>query len=325
MLKPVRVLAGLGNPPNKWTNQQTESLNTIIKEEAGNQVTDQATIHEILEERIFSQQENEYIKAVFNMGNTKVFKAPTSCSEKHPSMIPRKKLSVSIQDSGVVGVPSTMLTQIWNSAEVILSTQSIIDVGKVYENLGNLPKYLKSYNKKSDKASKIIFGNIPIRAGEKPREKKKRKGSNNVELHPIVEEVRRNDIDLDFPKPLNFTEIYHNKNNFDVVFTKDYRNISKCESCKIEFPTGGIVCIPQDIAILHMERYYYPKKDAAANIRMEATWKKEVARYYCMKKNCILQRHPYFWKGMLKIENDVRERLKEGHTKLLNDAFHLSL
>ena len=68
MLKPVRILAGLGNPPNKWDNQRTESINNVIKEAADNHVTDQATIHEILETQVIQQQENEYIKAIYNMG-----------------------------------------------------------------------------------------------------------------------------------------------------------------------------------------------------------------------------------------------------------------
>ena len=49
MLKPVRVAAGLGIPPNKWDNQRTESLNNVIRVEADNQVSDQAAIHEILD------------------------------------------------------------------------------------------------------------------------------------------------------------------------------------------------------------------------------------------------------------------------------------
>ena len=49
MLKSTRIAAGLGNPPNKWDNQRTESLNNVIKEAAENQVTDQASILETLE------------------------------------------------------------------------------------------------------------------------------------------------------------------------------------------------------------------------------------------------------------------------------------
>ena len=48
MLRPTRVAAGLGNPPNKWDNQNTEAMNNIVKEAADHQVSDQAAIHEIL-------------------------------------------------------------------------------------------------------------------------------------------------------------------------------------------------------------------------------------------------------------------------------------
>ena len=68
MLKTVKIAVGLGNPPNKWDNQRTESINNTIKEAADNHVTDQATIHEILETLVIQQQENEYIKVTYNMG-----------------------------------------------------------------------------------------------------------------------------------------------------------------------------------------------------------------------------------------------------------------
>lgn len=66
MLKPVRIAAGLGNPPNKWDNQRTESINNVVKKAADNHVTDQATIHEILESQVIQQKENKYIKAIYN-------------------------------------------------------------------------------------------------------------------------------------------------------------------------------------------------------------------------------------------------------------------
>lgn len=54
--------------PDKQNNQRTESLNNIIKEAADNHVTDQATIHEILETQVTKQQETKYIKVIYNMG-----------------------------------------------------------------------------------------------------------------------------------------------------------------------------------------------------------------------------------------------------------------
>ena len=67
----------------------------------------------------------------------------------------------------------------------------------------------------------------------------------------------------------------------------------------MEFARGGVVCIPQDIAILHKERYCYPKKDSKGRVTMEPMWHREVSKYYCVKKDCILRRLPYFWKGMV--------------------------
>ena len=55
-----------------------------------------------------------------------------------------------------------------------------------------------------------------------------------------------------------------------------------------------------------MERYLYPKKDGNGKLlRMEPTWSKETERFYCANKKCIIKRHPYFWKGMLKIGSDT--------------------
>ena len=53
---------------------------------------------------------------------------------------------------------------------------------------------------------------------------------------------------------------------------------------------------------------------------MEPTWKKEADKFYCVKKECILRRHPYFWKGMIKIGSDVEHQLKDGHLKLLKEV-----
>ena len=58
---------------------------------------------------------------------------------------------------------------------------------------------------------------------------------------------------------------------------------------------------------------------------MVPTWRKEASKFYCVKKECILGRHPYFWKGMIKIAFDAQDKLKDGHLKLLKEVLHLSL
>lgn len=301
MLRPVRIAAGLGDPPNKWDNQRTESINSVIKEEADHQVSDQAAIHEILEARVIKQQESEYVKAIYNTGEYRLSPpyrhlavSPLEWSAKTVEQkrqhiqkvlkgadilckrdsVADKKLSISIADSAITTVPPGLLNQIWNEAEIILSHHSVIDVNAgvycvtehgsstnvsisrgtiscqcrkftstaglcphalaVAETKGNLAEYLTKFNASKDKLKKIAFANIPQRAGEKPKEKKKRKGKNNVSQKPINEEVFPTDEDGDFQKPLAFTDIWHNKNDFVVVFTKDYINAKRCESCKVE-------------------------------------------------------------------------------------------
>lgn len=140
---------------------------------------------------------------------------------------------------------------------------------------------------------------------------------------PVNEETFPDDDEIDFQKPLAFTDIWHNKNDFEVVFTKDYVKAKRCESCKVEFARGEIICIPHDIAVCHMERYLHPVKDANGKVLgMEPTWKKETQRFYCSNKKCIIQRHPYFWKGMIKIASDTSSTFKEGHLKHLKEMFH---
>ena len=368
-------------------------MNNVIKE-ADRQVSDQASIHEILETRIIKQQESEYIKAIYNTGEYRLSRpyrhhavAPLDWSTKtheqkrqhtqkvlkHSDVsykrdfVATKKLSISVAHSSVRSVPPGLLNQIWKEAEIILSHHAIIDVddgvycvtefGKstnvsvksrgsiickcryfnstaglchhalaVAEVKDVLGEYLRKFNTKDGKMDKIVFANIPKRAGEKPKEKKKRKGQNNVEQRPVINEVMAKDDDIDFPKPLAFTEIWHNKNDFQVIFTRDNKKAKQCESCKVEFAKGCVICIPQDIAILHMEWYLYPKKDGSGKfLRMEPTWKKETAKFYCAKKQCLICRHPYFWKGLLAINSDTTSRFKEGHLKHLKKMFHLSV
>ena len=78
-------------------------------------------------------------------------------------------------------------------------------------------------------------------------------------------------------------------------------------------------------SICHMERFYHPKKDANGKTTYEPTWRREIPRFYCVNKECILRRHPYFWKGMIEVQEDVRQQLKEGHKKLLKEVLHLSI
>ena len=128
----------------------------MIKEAVENQVTDQASIHETLESEVFQQQENEYVKAIYRMGEyrlapefekfsvtpsvwsqktpeqqrehiKKVFKASITLSSHQVK--PSKRLSIAFEDCEVTSVAAQLLSQIWHEAEIILSYNKVIDLG----------------------------------------------------------------------------------------------------------------------------------------------------------------------------------------------------
>ena len=102
------------------------------------------------------------------------------------------------------------------------------------------------------------------------------KGQNKLLERPVSEEVFPEDEEIEFQKPVAFTGIWHNKNDFEVAFTKDHTKAKRCKACKVEFARGGVACMPHDIAVLHMDRYLYHIKDAIGKLLcMEATWKRE--------------------------------------------------
>ena len=68
MLRPVRVAAGLGNPPNKWQNQRTEAYNNVLKEEISRQKTDQVTTHDLIEKHVVQHHLDKLVKAIYQMG-----------------------------------------------------------------------------------------------------------------------------------------------------------------------------------------------------------------------------------------------------------------
>ena len=67
-------------------------------------------------------------------------------------------------------------------------------------------------------------------------------------------------------------------------------------------------------------------KDAKGKIvEKKITKTKLTNRFYCLRPECVLKRHPYFWKGLIQIDNEVQKELKESHNKLLLDTFQVNL
>ena len=67
MIKCVRVKAGLGNPPNKWVNNLSESMNNVIKEAINYNAVDIVSFPEVIKENVFQQQKDELIRGIHGM------------------------------------------------------------------------------------------------------------------------------------------------------------------------------------------------------------------------------------------------------------------
>ena len=67
-MKCVRIKAGLGNPPNKWVSNLSESMNNIIKEAVSYSAVDIVSSLEIIKEKVFQQQKDELVCGIHGMG-----------------------------------------------------------------------------------------------------------------------------------------------------------------------------------------------------------------------------------------------------------------
>ena len=400
MRKPTRVAAGLGNPPNKWHNQGTEALHQVMKEEARGEAVDQATIHENVNSQVVVQQKNEFIKALYGMGEYRLcpeyanvavdpLRWSQMTQEQKAAYVKKaigggltvaepsedlglKEISISTAESGLPNqLASQVLADIWKRAQIILSRYKVIPLEKgnfcvteddkaftveakkaritcsgcststatggicqhsvaVAETSGALRNHIEEYKKQHDLESRVAFRNVPRGAGSKQNQKKPRRGRNNVQQQPIVAEMDPNavvDPDLDCPKPSRFTQYYHNDEPFQVVFVNDYKNAKACEQCKVNF-SRILPIAPWDICIMHKERYSYPVKDPenpAKVLRYTPTKVKLREGFYRASKDCLLPRHPYFWKGRLNVTDAVKERLRESHRIELLSKLRLTI
>lgn len=200
----------------------------------------------------------------------------------------------------------------------------------VVETRGTLRKHIEDYKKRNNTEARLAFQIVPRGAGSKQHQKKPRRGRNNVQQQPVVAEIDPNavvDPDLDRPKASRFTQYYHNDEPFQVVFINDYKNAKTCEQCKVNF-SRILPIAPWDICIMHKERYTYPVNDpenSAKVLRYTPTRSKLRERFYCASKDCLLPRHPYFWKGRLKVADAVTERLRESHKVELLSELRLTV
>ena len=167
---------------------------------------------------------------------------------------------------------------------------------------------LSNYCSCGGRVEQLIENSLPSGGGEKPGNKKPRRGKNNLKSAPITRVVQWNDPILDIPKPFQGTKPWHNENPFLVHLLSDpwCKKATKCESCGVTFPANNS---PEaNIILIHLEK---------------SSKGKEERKFYCCRKKCLHDRHPYFWKGLVKVTDKTKERLSKVHADILYENLNL--
>ena len=97
----MRTAEDLGSPPHIWKNDRTESLHSIMKEELRNESLDIDTFLQRVKDRVFDEQVEEMIAAIYGMGEYRLSKdyqhlAVTPMQWSEMSAIQRKALTKTV-------------------------------------------------------------------------------------------------------------------------------------------------------------------------------------------------------------------------------------
>ena len=137
------------------------------------------------------------------------------------------------------------------------------------------------------------------------------------------------DPEIDDQKTPVFTEKWHNAEPFSLMSLRNLGDASYpkfCTSCEIAIPplktlTGGI----EEIIICHKERYPYSLKDKNGK-KKGLTWTgpQQLGRkFYHASRKCVLERHPYFYKKLITIDDTATLYFAKDHYDYIFDEFHV--
>ena len=110
-----------------------------------------------------------------------------------------------------------------------------------------------------------------------------------------------------------YSEIHHNNNPLVVCFLEDQKKAKECRQCRVEFPRRQMIA-PFDIVLSHEEKWMYPSPDDPDR---KLPSSKFTTKFYCVKRQCIMTRFPYFDASFLQVDKDARLRLRPSHLGLL--------
>lgn len=135
------------------------------------------------------------------------------------------------------------------------------------------------------------------------------------------------DLDLNVRRAVPFTAYFHNNNKFVLQMSNDAvkrvrsKKIKTCASCNIEVQLNAPA--PLDVIFTHKERWLWASNDNKPWER-SPTASREAVRFYCVKRRCILQRHPYFDNMRIEFDRKADNLLQKEHKDLLKREFNFT-
>ena len=117
-----------------------------------------------------------------------------------------------------------------------------------------------------------------------------------------------------------FTEIHQNDRPLTLCFLSEEPKAKDCRHCRTEFPRRTMI-LPFDLVLAHEEKWLYPDPISPGNRLPSA---KYTTKYYCIRRNCVMGRFPYFNNKYLEIPKQVERNIKEAHKKLIKEERNCS-
>ena len=112
-----------------------------------------------------------------------------------------------------------------------------------------------------------------------------------------------------------FTEIHHNNEPLVVCFLSDESRATECKQCGTAFPRRLFVT-PYDIVLSHTEKWLYPDPKCPGK-GVPSAW--HTTKYYCIKKECVRKRFPYFNSKFFDTSVQIDIKLKDAHRNLIKE------
>ena len=126
-----------------------------------------------------------------------------------------------------------------------------------------------------------------------------------------------------------FTQFWHNNEPLVLCQVTDVPiEKNRCTYCGNEFPRGILSIAPYDIVLMHRERWEYfnrNRKSDADPVYLKSPPNKLTSKYYCVNRDCVLKRFPYFKAELVDILSTILVKRKDGHRKILKEQLGIDV